>query len=255
MKILGLDFETTGLDTATCDVVEVCAVLVDDATVDKAGRQMQMVEKLSELVYSAHYKPLPPEITELTGITDKELMARGIAEEMALQRLLGLMAEAQLVVCHNVGFDKKVLYAWAKRLGKEVPERQWLCTLTEVPYEKKYKCRKLSHLALDHGITVHGDDLHRADYDVHLMLGVLLWFYDLPKVLAYAREPWVYLQARIPKPWDDGGAGKEQAKKLGFSWEKIHGDERVFEKLWVKRVKASEIEVIKTQAPFPVKEL
>jgi hypothetical protein len=65
-------------------------------------------------------------------------------------------------------------------------------------------------------------------------------------------EDWVYLQAIVSKPWEDGGASVAMAKKHGYSFEKARGDYsgKEFSKSWIKRVKQSKAQKEKDLVPF-----
>jgi DNA polymerase III epsilon subunit-like protein len=237
MRVLGIDFETQDDNATTTRVTEVGAVLVE---VNSRGLFIP-VEKYRTLCYEPDYPPQTDAIVELTGITDEAMKMQGINRRRAFNHIITMMEKADLVVAHNKAFDETVFRSTCQLLGAPVPDKRWLCTLSEVPYPEKYTCKKLSHLAWEHDLPVDRSKLHRADYDVEVML-MLLEEYDLDKVLAYANEPWVYLQAVFPAPWTDGGVGKAKAQKMRFGWEKAHGDDRIFTKAWVKRVKQSKVE-------------
>jgi len=83
--------------------------------------------------------------------------------------------------------------------------------------------------------------LHRAYSDVKL-IGMLFkkGGYTLEKIIAYRDEPWVYLKADIPKPWEDNEVGKKQAQERGYAWQRARGHVGPeFHKTWVKRIKES----------------
>jgi hypothetical protein len=174
-------------------------------------------------------------------------------KDVFTSELFPLMEAADVIIAHNIKFDKTVLESVCARIGLIPPKKRWLCTLTEVPYPDKYRCKQLSHLAYDHGLPMDTRVLHRAVHDVRLMLDLILTKYCFSKILAYADEPWLYLKADIPAPWTDGGKGKEAATKIGYSWEKARGtEEPVFPKTWVKRVKLSQADKEIALAAFPV---
>lgn len=278
MRVMVIDFETQGPDPKVHLPTEVGAVLVEiptaaqraafaefpDTEVAKGWAADGFVRELgrvSELIWHTDYPPQPAEIVELTGITDEMLRERGLAPSEAFRKLEELMLfgpERQypdVILAHNAAFDRGIFEASRKRLGFDPFTHPWLCTVTEVPWPRKFKCKKLSHLAFDHGIQADVTKLHRADYDCDLLIELLLKHYDFHKVLEYWRTPWAVLRAVVPAPWEDGGVGTGHAKALGFGWEKVWGTELTFPKCWVKRVKETEIEAIKAQAPFKLMRL
>ena len=254
MKILGIDFETQHDDAKTCPVTEIGAVLVE---IDPNYLNPPVeLGRYSQIVYHPGYPPQTPEIVELTGLTDDILKAEGIEPKKAFPPLFPLVEQADIILAHNKKFDQTVYESATKRMKLDAPNKPWICTLVDVPWPARLTCRKLSHLAYEHGILIDPRTLHRAAQDVELMLKLVLGHYKIQDVLAYAAEPWIYLRADIPKPFGptgDGGVGKELAKKKRFGWEKAPGtDEPVFDKAWVKRVKKSQVEAEIKSAPFPI---
>lgn len=258
MYVLGLDFETTGLDIQKARIIEIGAVLFD-----VQDGEWHHAAGYSSLVYDLGDEALAPETVKVTGITDADLQKDGRPLIPSITDLIAISKEAELVVCHNAQYDKGILTENTKKrdLDAHVPEVNlllsipWICSVMDLRSNRDYKCRALSHLALDRGIAVDPKDLHRAINDVLLMGRMLSAAKADPKaMLEYQSSPWVYLQAIIPPPWEDGGKGRDMATKLGYSWEKARGTtEPVFSKTWVKRVKDMDVEDERKAAQFPVK--
>ena len=168
------------------------------------------------------------------------------------------MEKATHIFAHKKAFDKTILYARCKELGLEPPEREWICTLTEFAWPKKYTCHKISNLAYEHGILVDPRTLHRAENDCDLMMRLITEHYDIAEVVAYAKEPWIYFRADVLGPWQDNGVQNGIAKNAGFSWEKCKGTEGpVWSKKWVARFKARDVEAMlklieESESPFRV---
>lgn len=239
MKVLGIDFETQDADSKTTRATEVGAVLYDYEPGIKP--QFREVDRYNPLIWDDAYPAQTEQIVELTGISDEMLKQEGRSPLLVFPAVLSFIHKADLIVAHKVSFDKSVLVNNVKRIGGEVPEKEWLCTLTNFPWPKRFTCRKLSHLAYEHGIMVDPRTLHRADADVDLMMRLIGECYDFEQILAYARTPWIYLKADIVPPWTDGGLQSEFAKGLGFSWEQVRNvEEHKWPKKWVKRVKTKE---------------
>jgi DNA polymerase III epsilon subunit-like protein len=242
LNLLFLDFETQSADAKNTNITEIGAHFVKGS----------LTQDFSTLVYDHDYPPQTPEIVDLTGITDGDLKREGKSPKEALNDLLMIFKSADLIIAHNTSFDRTVVESTAKRVGLDWPEKEWLCTYSEFPWPEKYTCKKLSHLALDHGVPMDKRKLHRALDDV-ILLRDLLKLYSLEDVLKYKRSPWVYLKAIISKPWIDGGVQKDQASKMGFGWERCRGtSEPLFEKQWVKRVKEGQVDAERTRCPFPI---
>lgn len=227
MLILGLDFEATDKIPETARITEIGAILWDTETKSE-------VQVLSTLVWAPDYPPQSQEVVQVTGITDQMLKAQGELPIEAFSKLSALLNQASYVVAHNKEYDQTL---WEKEIDQRsrIP---WFCTMTGLPVPEKFRCRKLSHMALDHGIPVDPAKLHRALDDVGLMLQ-LLACYDFERVIAYAKEPSVILQANTTVPWRDGGKSNQIAKDRGYRWQDLNG-EKYLQK-WVKSVKESQV--------------
>lgn len=254
MLILGIDLETQSLDPHT-KITEIGAGLFRSSstmTVTNSGTEFKYGWPkeigFSHFCYEENYAPQTQEIIELTGITDLMLKERGHSRKEVILTLLPLMRSCDAIMAHNKAFDQTVLENTAKEVGVNLPEKEWICTNLDIDYPKKFTCHKLSHLALDHGISVDPSKLHRAENDVDLMMA-LVSKYNIDEILAFARSPWILLKAKIRPPWvgngGDGGIQKEIAQKLGFSYEKIKYLDNVVPvqpKTWIKRIKECKIE-------------
>lgn len=100
------DLETTGLKPATEKITEIAAVLVREGEI-----------KDSFQTYVNPHKPIPPEITELTGISD-ETVADAPDLPEALDKFFAFMGD-RVLVAHNAGFDLSFLKAACKKLDIE----------------------------------------------------------------------------------------------------------------------------------------
>lgn len=100
------DLETTGLKPATEEITEIAAVLVREGEI-----------KDSFQTYVNPHKPIPPEITELTGISD-ETVADAPELPEALDKFFAFMGD-RVLVAHNAGFDLSFLKAACKKLDIE----------------------------------------------------------------------------------------------------------------------------------------
>ena len=104
-SIVVLDFESTGLNTRVCRVIEIGAVRL------RAGR----VEDTLSLLVNPH-TPLPPEVVKLTGITDSMLADQEDAAS-AIPKLMEFIGDCP-VAAHNAAFDVSLLQAELKRLDR-----------------------------------------------------------------------------------------------------------------------------------------
>ena len=105
-EVIVFDLETTGLKPSSEEITEIAAVLV---------RGGQIIDSFQ--TYVNPHKPIPPEITELTGISD-ETVAGAPELAQAVPRFLAFAGDRALVA-HNAGFDMSFLTAACERLGIE----------------------------------------------------------------------------------------------------------------------------------------
>lgn len=92
-----IDIETTGLSPIYDDIIEVSGIRVIDG---------KTAATFSETINIG--RPLPPFITALTGITDKEL-AKSNSAENVLTRFCSFVG-GDILLGHNVNFDINFLY-------------------------------------------------------------------------------------------------------------------------------------------------
>lgn len=258
MKVAIIDFETTGVDPLTCIPLEVCAYKIELKSEDSWDG---MAGYLQFFIRHVAFESVPDHITELTGITTGQILHSGVGGFVVFKKILEFTADCSYFIAHNRTFDMAVFgnQQEALALKSDFPGHNifdtdnWFCSIEDAEYPARIKCRVLSHLALEYAFDFKDVKVHSAITDTH-MVWYILWKSGntLAKMKARRAEPWVYLQALIPPPWEDGGAGKEQAKKAGYSFETARGTtEPKFPKAWVKRVKQSQLDTEKKmESPF-----
>jgi hypothetical protein len=185
---------------------------------------------------------------------DTPRLTEGTHPYTILEQLIDLwITKHDHVMAYNAQFDRTVLEKECERHGIKLPTIDWICALTDVHYPSYYRCRQLAHIALDHGITVDPKTTHGALADVCLVRDLLeVGGYSYRDVINYRDDPWVYMKAELPKPWGkDAELAKvlqAEAKADGYGWQTAKGtDKPTFEKMWVKRVKLSQLEQEKTK--------
>ena len=125
---LVFDFETTGLSPERHHIIQVglCDVLEGRVIRQSGWLVNQDVE-------------VPPNVTEIHGITTGDIRTRGVSPEKSLRVLLKAMRDAPTCLGHNIHrFDVPFLLAECRRLGMDPPDcRDYLDTAA------LYKGRKL----------------------------------------------------------------------------------------------------------------
>ncbi|MGE0764100.1 MAG: exonuclease domain-containing protein [Bdellovibrionales bacterium] len=226
MLVLGLDLETTGLDVGTSEIIEIGAVLWD-------CERKTPLKLMSELVSCS--VALPPEIVRLTGIKDEDLQRWGQPLGQMLQRLHDISLDAEYIVAHNGSqFDRLFLERdWIKHPECRI-QKEWIDTLTDLPFSAQIGTRKLTYLAAEHGFL--NPFSHRAVFDVLSMLKVFS-NYSIEEIQKLQNSPLRRLVAQVSYE------GRDQAKTEGFRWDPK-------QRHWYLEAKECQLE--SRQFPFPV---
>lgn len=122
-RITVLDTEATGLDWRRHQIIEIAAARV---LVDPSGR-IAGIEKTGSGVNDPGH-PLPPEIVEITGLTDEMVRGKGIDRE----QLAAWIAVSEGVVAFNSAFDRPFVDA----LLPDLAPMPWGCAMADVPWRK-----------------------------------------------------------------------------------------------------------------------
>jgi DNA polymerase-3 subunit epsilon len=199
-----LDTETTGLDHAADEIVEL-GMLRFDFTAD--GQVVGVRETFA--AFREPSAPIPAHITALTGITDD--MVAGHRIESAT--VGSFIEDAAIVIAHNSSFDRK----FAERHWPVFEQKAWGCSATEVDW----KAHGFAGAQLGHLLNAAGyfHAAHRAVDDCHALLEILAQ--ELPTtgmpvlamLLECARKPTVRVWAE-QSPFEL----KDSLKRRGYRW-------------------------------------
>lgn len=100
-------------------------------------------------------KPIPPEVTAITGIDDGMVAGQTIDPDDVSR----FAAPASLVVAHNAAFDRKFL----ERLSPTFNTKPWACSMSQIDWAAEgYEGTKLAYLASGAGFFY---ERHRAIHD------------------------------------------------------------------------------------------
>ena len=232
MKLLGLDFETTGTSPFKDRVIEIGYVQWDV----ERKTPLQLGDFL--IKHSPEENVLvSEEITRITGIYPADLSENGVRVESAFAALLHAHNQSDYVVAHNGNtFDKIFFNEELKRLGwtdraKNIP---WIDTRNDLPLDATVTVKNLKSLAERHKII--NPFPHRAAFDVLTMLQILNQ-YKLEEVVALSKIPLICVRANVSYE------NRELAKARGFFWDR----ER---RQWLKWVKENALEQERTACTF-----
>lgn len=159
-----VDTETTGLNAAKDRLIEIGAVRI------RGGKE---TARFSELIDPG--RPIPARITQITGISDRDV--RGCrTEKEVLRDFLAFLGD-DIIVGHNVQFDVSFLYAAAERCFHCGVRNQKVDTLrmSRLVLKEVYHHR-LSDLADRYGID--RSHAHRAVHDCEITQAVLVHLAD-----------------------------------------------------------------------------
>ncbi|WP_298884981.1 3'-5' exonuclease [uncultured Bradyrhizobium sp.] len=198
-----LDTETTGLDHAKDEIIELGMVKFD-YTGD--GRIVGVRDTFS--AFNEPSGPIPAEVTALTGISD-EMVAGHRFDDTAIA---AFAEDAVIVIAHNSGFDRK----FAERYWPLFEHKAWGCSMSEIDWRKHgFAGAQLGYLLNGAGYF---HQAHRAVDDCHALLEVLA--FELPTgapalapLLETARKPTL-------RVWAEQTAFelKDSLKRRGYRW-------------------------------------
>ena len=162
-KFVVLDVETTGLDPATCRIIEIALATVENGMILET--------------WTTRFNPEGPVgKTEIHGITDADVANAPLFVEKAeeiLKRINGIA-----VVAHNSRFDLAFLRAEFQRANITMPWVAGICTLTISNYYQPHLSRRrLADCCEDIGIAI--SNAHSATGDVQATAR-LFHYYMIP---------------------------------------------------------------------------
>ena len=220
-RICVLDTETTGLDPARHQVIEICAAQVQ---VDAAGQIAGIYSIGSALQDPGH--PLPDAIAELTGLDDAVLKGRHADRE----KLTEFVGSCEGVIAFNAAFDRP----FVENLLPDLPQMPWGCAMKDVAWRHLgFEPGPQNYLLMQSGY--YPPLAHRAREDVLSLVQLLSHQCAdgesvMAKQLAAMASPaWRFEATRAPYQ------AKDALKERGYRYRK-QGQGA----LWHKQVRAGE---------------
>ncbi|GAN47624.1 3'-5' exonuclease [Methylobacterium radiotolerans] len=220
-----LDCETTGLNPHTDEIIELGMLRV---AYNPTGTILGPIAEFQS--FREPSRPIPSQITPLTGITDAMVAGHRI-DETALR---AFVADADLIIAHNANFDRR----FCERLCPVFIDKAWACSQTQIPWlAEGVEGTKLFYIGFQQGFWFEG---HRASDDCYALLEIL----EMPlprshaiamgKLLENARRPTVRVWA-LGAPFEV----KDLLRERGYRWN-VGEDGRP--RAWHREVERDQVE-------------
>jgi DNA polymerase-3 subunit epsilon len=218
MIVAGFDLEATGLDKVKDRPIEMGASL----WTTKFNRSLDT----RALLVKSDGVPITEEITEITGITQSMVDNFGYEPEEAYDEMVYFLDRAEALVAFNgKRFDVPMSQQWAKRLGKQFPDKLLIDPFTDLPM----RGQELITMCAKMGIYY---DPHEAGADVGAMLR-LMGKFDFNIVLTRAKSPVIVVRSL------QGRNENDKVKKHKFRWNPDR-------KIWWKAIKEMDLKDLAT---------
>ena len=111
-RLVLFDTETTGLSFSRDEIIQFSAVVLE-----RRNGAVEKVQQYDQLVTLSPGGSVPPQIQELTGITDLDILERGIPKEQLCRDIAQMVEGDTLLLAYNAHFDLSFLYYLLLRHG------------------------------------------------------------------------------------------------------------------------------------------
>ena len=199
-----VDLETTGLNTATAECIELG--MVKFSYTSSNDRVVRVLDTFSS--FHEPSVPITPEITQITGITTEMVVGHRIDPTAVAAFLSGTVGVA---IAHNSAYDRPI----AERFWPEFQHIGWACTAREIDWPALgFHGARLEYLLAGIGFFHRA---HRAVDDCRAVLELLAFEPEegrsvLSLLLQKARRPTVRIWAQAPFE------AKDRLKSRRYRW-------------------------------------
>ena len=164
-RLVLFDTETTGLDFARDEIIEFAAIVVEPSGV---------VQEYDELVCLSPGNSVPEFITNLTGISNEDLLQRGLSKTRVCRDIAQMIQGNTLLLAYNAHFDLSFLYYMLLRDGDPmILKGKDKLDLLTVYKDRKPFPHKLCNAIDAYDLTGKVANSHRAVDDVLATLEVM----------------------------------------------------------------------------------
>ena len=199
-----LDVETTGLDPNVDEIIELAMV---PFWYEDSGHIAGV--EIGETALREPQKPIPADVTRLTGITPDMVAGKTIDFAAAAQ-----FAGHSLIVAHNAGFDRR----FVERFCPQLANNRWGCSFSEIPWTAHgFESAKLSLIGQAHGFYYDG---HRAVNDCYAGIEILSRGVPVGGTESAMKVLLSSINSRSWRCWADGAPfeKKDLLKSRGYRW-------------------------------------
>ncbi|WP_058497311.1 3'-5' exonuclease [Legionella drozanskii] len=229
-----IDLETMGLDASLHEIIELGLL---SFSFSKADGILAVIDTYNEL--NDPGKPIPLEVTQVTGISNEDVQGKAIDWLKVTQ----ILSSSHLIICHNSGFDRNFLELQTPASLKPIVQAlPFGCTMKDIDWKKRLiESSKLDYINWKLGYFYDG---HRALNDCWATFNLLIQdsnaFEELKANVRKKETLLVAAHAPFDKKdllkqrdyrWSDG------LNRLPKSWWKIISNEHLLEeKQWLDEV-------------------
>lgn len=220
-----IDVETTGLDYHKDEIIEIGMLRF---AYTPSGNILGPIAIFH--AFRDPGKPIPAQITHLTGITDTLVAGQSI-DEVELRVFLD---GAELIVAHNAGFDRK----FCEKLCSVFEHKAWSCSMSQIPWRAEgVEGTKLFYIAYQQSFWYEG---HRAIDDCFALLEIL----EMPLPRSHKIAMAVLLDVAFRETrrvWAIGTPYqvKDKLRSRGYRWSSGHDGKY---RAWHKDVDPDQVE-------------
>ena len=168
-RLVLFDTETTGLFFQRDEIIEFAAVVVENR-----GGEAVVTREYDELIALTPGNSVPPKIEQLTGISTRDILERGISKEQVCSDIADMLQGNTLLLAYNAHFDLSFLYYLLLRSGDPsiLKGKDKLDLLTVYKDRRSYP-HKLCNAIDAYGLTGSVVNSHRAVDDVLATVAVM----------------------------------------------------------------------------------
>ena len=168
-RLVLFDTETTGLQFARDEIIEFAAVVVE-----RQNGQAVVVREYDELITLSPGGSVPPNIQQLTGITNEDIATNGVAKEKVCADIADMFRGNTLLLAYNAHFDLSFLFYLLLRSGDPaiLKGKDKLDLLTVYKDRHSYP-HKLCNAIEVYGLAEQVVNSHRAVDDVIATVAVM----------------------------------------------------------------------------------